>query len=121
MTIDDAIKTNIKYLKISNLIFIFLFAKKLFTKLTPATNTTNIETIYIILCINIELQMKIMAVLVFCVAKIAEIVYPIENAFLAIIQYTNGIPITVEAKKTINTKSLKFLFKELLNTSFLLS
>ena len=64
MTIDDAIKTNIKYLKISNLIFIFLFAKKLFTKLTPATNTTNIETIYIILCINIELQMKIMAVLV---------------------------------------------------------
>ena len=71
----DAIKTRITpklkkttYLTISNLIFFLSWSIIALIKLFPATNTKNIEAIYIILWNNIELQMKIMAVLVLCVA-----------------------------------------------------
>lgn len=71
----DAIKTSTTpiakkttYLTISNLIFFLSCSIIDLTKLLPATNTRNIEATYIILWSNIELQMKIMAVLVLCVA-----------------------------------------------------
>ena len=49
--------------------------------------------------------MKIMAVLVDCVAKIAEIVYPIEKIRLTTIKYAIGTPITEEAKKVTSINS----------------
>ena len=45
--------------------------------------------------------MKIMDVLVFCVAKILAAVYPIEKAFFITIKYTIGKPIIDDANNTI--------------------
>lgn len=69
-----AIKTKIIYLNTSNLTAPVPFFVTSFIKLIPETKTINIDIIYIILCKTNELQMKIMAVLVLCVANIAEIV-----------------------------------------------
>ena len=82
MTIINAIATNIMYLTISNLKSRFSFPNIDFIRFVPETKTINIEIIYIILWNSIELQMKIMAVLVFCVAYIDAIVYPIEKPYL---------------------------------------